>query len=259
MRGRLLAFVVGISLGFVGAASAADLKPIYKAPPAPPPVVDMWTGFYVGANGGYSWSRWDSSSISPIFPPNFTGFTASPDVNGWVAGIQGGYNWRINNTWLAGVEADAQWTGERATSTTSLAVVIGATTTTVTSDVAWKFSWFDTLRGRVGYLIDPTTLIYLTGGAAVGRFEFAQTTTAVVATTGGPVLATASVGFLEKTTRWGGTVGVGVERKFSPNWSAKAEFLYLDFGTRTFLAGTGVDTSVRLNDYIARAGVNYKF
>src|SRR5262249_47261965 len=115
MFGRLLAFVVGISLGFVGAASAADLKPIYKAPPAPPPVVDMWTGFYVGANGGYSWSRWDSSSISPIFPPNFTGFTASPDVNGWVAGIQGGYNWRINNTWLAGVEADAQWTGERAT------------------------------------------------------------------------------------------------------------------------------------------------
>jgi outer membrane immunogenic protein len=132
-------------------------------------------------------------------------------------------------------------------------------TTTITSDVEWKFSWFDTFRGRVGALIDPTTLIYLTGGAAVGHFEFAQTTTAVVAATGGPVLASASVGFTERTTRWGGTVGAGVEKKFTPNWSAKAEFLYLDFGTHTFLAGTGVDTSIRLNDYIGRVGVNYRF
>jgi len=211
-----------------GGAFAADMSPVLKAPPAPAPVVDIWTGFYVGANGGYSWSQWDSTSISPIFPPNFTRFTASPDVNGWVAGIQGGYNWRINNTWLVGVEADVQWTGERATSATSTGpIVIGALTTTITSDVEWKFSWFDTFRGRVGALIDPTTLIYLTGGAAVGHFEFAQTTTAVVAATGGPVLASASVGFTERTTRWGGTVGAGVEKKFTPNWSAKAEFPHI--------------------------------
>jgi opacity protein-like surface antigen len=73
------------------------------------------------------------------------------------------------------------------------------------------------------------------------------------------VIAAASVGLNERTTRWGGTVRAGVEKKFTPNWSAKAEFLYLNFGTHTFLRGTGVDTSIRLNDYIGRVGVNYKF
>jgi opacity protein-like surface antigen len=257
MRRLVLALLPSIVLGWAGAASAADLKPAYKVPPAPPPVVDMWTGFYVGVNGGYSWGAWDSTSIAPIFPPNFTGFTASPDVNGWVAGIQGGYNWRINNTWLAGLEADIQATGQRDSASTSATFVIGGGTTTIASSEEWKLPWFATFRGRVGALINPTTLVYLTGGLAAGRFEYSQVTTATV--TLAAVTASASVGFTESTTRLGGAVGAGVEKKFTPNWSAKAEFLYLDFGTHTFLAGTGVDTSVRLNDYIARGGVNYRF
>ena len=57
MRCRILAILATISLGLVGGASAADMTPVYKAPPAPPPVVDPWTGFYVGLNGGYSWGR----------------------------------------------------------------------------------------------------------------------------------------------------------------------------------------------------------
>jgi outer membrane immunogenic protein len=257
MRCLVLALLAGIASGFAGAASAADLKPLYKAPP-PPPVVDLWTGFYVGVNGGYSWGPWDSTSVAPIFP-SAAGLTttASPDVNGWVAGIQGGYSWRINNTWLAGLEADIQATGERDTTTGSITIAVGGGTTTITENAEWKFPWFATFRGRVGALIDPSTLIYLTGGLAVGRFEFTDTSTATVNLAG--VTATASIVTSESTTRLGGTVGAGIERKFSPNWSAKAEFLYLDFGTHTFLAGTGFDTSVRLNDYIGRVGVNYRF
>jgi outer membrane immunogenic protein len=259
MRRGVLASVTILALGLAaGSASAADLKPVYKAPPAPAPVVDPWTGFYVGVNGGYSWGPWDSTSIAPIFPGG-TGLinTASPEVNGWVAGIQAGYNWRINSTWLAGLEADIQATGERDTSTGSLTLTAGASTVTLTENNEWKFPWFATFRGRVGALIDPSTLIYLTGGAAVGRFEFTNVSTATV--TLAAVTATASVATSGSTTRWGGAVGAGVERKFTPNWSAKAEFLYLDFGTHTFLAGTGFDTSIRLNDFIARAGVNYRF
>ena len=228
-----------------------------KAPPAP--IVDPWTGFYVGVNGGYSWASWNSTSIAPIFPPSLTGFTASPHVDGWVGGIQAGYNWRISNTWLAGLEGDLQWSAERATSITGEALTIGDFVISLTSAVGWKLSWFDTFRGRLGALIDPTTLIYVTGGAALGRFGFSQISTATIATLGGTPLASASVWQGESTTRWGGAVGAGVEKKFTPKWSAKAEFLYLGFGTHTFLAGTGLDTSVRLNDYIARAGINFKF
>ena len=38
--------------GSMSAAQAADL-PIYKT--APPPLIDPWTGFYVGTHGGYGW------------------------------------------------------------------------------------------------------------------------------------------------------------------------------------------------------------
>jgi outer membrane immunogenic protein len=259
MRRLSLALLAGIAFGFVGGAHAADMAPVLKAPPAPP-AVDPWTGFYVGANGGYSWGPWDSTSLGPTFNLSATGSTtASPDVKGWVAGVQGGYNWRINNTWLAGLEADIQWTGQRDTATTSANFVLGAFRTTLTIDTQWKLPWFDTFRGRVGALIDPTTLIYLTGGAALGRFEFSEVTTATIATLGGAFVASASALRSEPKHRWGGVVGAGVEKKFTPNWSAKAEFLYLDFGTYTFLAGSGLDTSVRLNDYIGRVGVNYKF
>src|SRR5690242_6212697 len=170
MRRLVLALLAGIAAGFAGAASAADLTPAYKAPPAPPPVVDPWTGFYVGVNGGYSWGPWDSTSIAGIFPGPAGFSTTPPDVNGWVAGIQGGYNWRINNTWLAGLEADIQATGERDKTTASITLAIGGGTTTITEDAERKFPWFATFRGRVGALIDPSTLIYLTGGLAVGHF-----------------------------------------------------------------------------------------
>jgi opacity protein-like surface antigen len=39
----------------------------------------------------------------------------------------------------------------------------------------------------------------------------------------------------------------------------KLEYLYLDFGTHTFLSSTGLDTSVRLRDQIGRVGLNYAF
>jgi len=253
------AIVIFTAAAMIGTPVAAADMPVKAPPSAPAQIVDPWTGFYVGVNGGYSWASWKSTSIAPIFPPSFMGFTASPHVDGWVGGIQAGYNWRINNTWLSGLEADVQWSCERARSITGESFVIGDFITTITSAVGWKFSWFDTFRGRVGALIDPTTLIYVTGGAALGRFGFSQLTTASIATAGGTPLASASVWHGESTTRWGGAVGAGVEKKFTPKWSAKAEFLYLGFGTRTFLVGTGVDTSIRLNDYIARAGVNFKF
>jgi opacity protein-like surface antigen len=47
------------------------------------------------------------------------------------------------------------------------------------------------------------------------------------------------------------------------NWSAKVEYLYMDFGSRNVTwAFTGLPTitdRIRLNENVVRAGVNYKF
>jgi outer membrane immunogenic protein len=270
--------------GAMQSAMAADMAvkaPIYKAPP----VVDYdpWTGFYIGANVGYSWSKWDSTSLAAIFPTG-AGFTtaASPSVNGWLGGFQAGYNWRVNRTWLVGLEGDIQISGERASSdgvaTSARIPEFGFDfndifTTRVSN--SWKFPWFGTLRGRIGALVDPETMLYATGGLAVGEFKMSSSASVTcqqfgpgstgTIPTGNPCIPAAgtpalgAVAFSESTTRAGGAVGAGIEKKFNRNWSGKLEYLYLDFGTRTFFSGTGTATSVRLRDNIVRVGINYAF
>jgi outer membrane immunogenic protein len=41
-------------------------------------------------------------------------------------------------------------------------------------------------------------------------------------------------------TRVGSTVGGGVEYKFTRNWSVKAEYLYIDFGSSSYFNGAGL-------------------
>jgi outer membrane immunogenic protein len=69
---------------------------------------------------------------------------------------------------------------------------------------------------------------------------------------------------------------MGVEYSFLQNWSAKLEYNYIDFGTRSFsasiaanaefagtglapLSGVSVPTTVTENEHIIKAGVNYRF
>jgi outer membrane immunogenic protein len=287
MRNRSIAsgLVVSLTAALLPAlASAADMPvkaPILKAPP---PVVDPWTGWYVGINGGYSWGNWHSDSLFAIFPApgGGLGTVANPHVNGWLGGVQAGYNWRFNRDWIFGIEADGQLTGERARRTgaanSARIAEVGNDFNDIFTTTAidhWKFPWFATLRARLGWLIEPATLLYGTGGLAVGEFKFDTSRTVTCQQfgpgstgvipqptpcnppPGSPALGT--VALSDSTTRAGFAVGGGIEHKFSRNWSAKAEYLYLDFGRDTFFTGTGTATSIHLRDQIARIGINYAF
>jgi outer membrane immunogenic protein len=290
MRQILIGSIAIASLAATG-AFAADLpaKVYTKAPVMVDPGYN-WTGFYAGLNGGYSWGR-ANTSFAPGFAPFSTLFTTTPfgsagtDVNGGVFGGQLGYNWQVNRNWVLGLEGDAQWTGERAS--TSLVTVgprygssaigipffpqAGADFNAIASlaaNLAYDLEWFATFRGRAGYLVDPQTLLYGTGGLAVGGFKYsAQATTSIqvfgpglggTTPQGGP-LVLAGAGVSSSDTRVGWTLGAGVERKFSPNWSGKLEYLYLDFGSKTYFAGTSNQTDVSFHDHIFRAGFNYAF
>jgi outer membrane immunogenic protein len=104
--------------------------------------------------------------------------------------------------------------------------------------------------------------------AAWREFKYAaQTTTSVQVFTpglagttplGAPLVLAGAV-VSSSDTRVGWTVGGGIERKFSPNWSAKLEYLYMDFGTKTYFAGTVNQADVRFHVHIFRAGINYEF
>jgi outer membrane immunogenic protein len=112
--------------------------------------------------------------------------------------------------------------------------------------------WFGTARGRLGYA-SAGWLIYATGGYAYTRLE-----TNASASAGG---LSASVHREESRSGW--TAGGGIEVAFTPNWSAKVEYLYMDFGSRdSSWIFTGLPTitdSTRLHSNIVRGGVNYRF
>lgn len=118
-----------------------------------------------------------------------------------------------------------------------------------------KLDWFGTVRGRVGYAMGATGnwLPYLTGGWAYGNGEISGTTVS------GAVITPFSAS--EDYSGW--TVGGGLEWAFMDHWSAKAEYLYIDFGSGPTVTvnatGTLAIASGHMTDNIARLGVNYKF
>jgi outer membrane immunogenic protein len=271
MRKIVLGAVVFISLG--GTALAADYKrPVYKAPPAPPPPALTWNGFYFGANVGYSFGR----ASNNVFAGTASAVDIGQNVNGWLGGVQAGYNLQLDRNLLIGFEADFQLTGQRA----SRIITDGTTRTTVpggdfnivsalSATNSYNMPWFSTFRGRVGVLADPSFLLYATGGLAVGEVKYA-TQNFVTSQLFGPgatgtipagaPVTIAGAAFEERQTRLGWTAGAGVEYKLSANWSGKVEYLYVDFGRTTYLSGlAGTQTDLRFNDHIARVGVNYAF
>jgi outer membrane immunogenic protein len=207
-----------------------------------------------------------------------TGATSSKaNVNGFIGGVQAGYNWQVQRSWLLGFEADFQGSAERGSITEcSLA---GCVAGSAVGTANYKLRWFGTARGRVGYLPTEWLVLYATGGLAYGRFDADYASGINLA--GFPFLAGST-----STTRLGWTVGAGAEGAIDRNWSWKAEYLYMDLGgfdanlgsatasvtgpaipvadarfliQQTIASTTAARVSTRFSDHIFRFGINYRF
>lgn len=247
-----------------GSAIAADLPARKEAPAyvAPAPIF-AWTGFYVGLNGGYTWSDRNNVAI----PATDTGagglgavqllglipFNVGLKTEGGIAGGQIGYNWQTGPAVL-GVEADIQGVFG---ANKSLSNPIPA----ISQLYSRKTEWLGTLRGRVGFTIAPTFLLYATGGLAYGGTRLAYTLSAPAAAP--PLFATTT----SSRTSVGWTAGVGAEYAFSNAWSVKVEWLYYDLGRQAttpivYAYGGNISSAgltTRNSGHVVRAGLNYRF
>jgi outer membrane immunogenic protein len=280
-----LALALSMLAGGIAGAQAADLRPIMKAPPAPVVVAYNWTGFYVGMNAGAVWGRAETSSYTGDLAPLF--LTTVPGVGlvtivgsidtlpgatatnlSWLAGGQAGYNWHSGN-FLIGIEGDAVATGLRMTSTATNTRFPGTTVEqTVASSVTTDIDWMASLRLRLG-LTSDRVLFYVTGGGAVAEIDVSTLTT----TTFGPGTLVPAPGTYAltnsaSTTRFGWTIGGGIEWAFDNNWSLGGEYRYSDFGRITTSFGipdgfgtafaTGTRTT-RVTTSQATLRLNYRF
>ena len=288
--------VIAFTAVAVGPALAADLPrkaPAY-VPPAPP--VYNWTGFYGGINGGYSWGQARGDIDAPFLSGlGFPGLglidtrvsSGNLKPKGGIFGGQLGYNWQTNPSWVWGIETDLQWSGQKAhrngggTSSSTGALACPdpdvdadcdagtySQTTNVASSLEAKILWFGTTRLRAGFLINPTTLVYATGGVAYGGTKISGTVagnTTVTCLTGeceGGFAGSAAGTFSRSRTNVGWTVGAGIEGAafWAPSWTWKLEYLYMDLGTdNPNVPGFFTGNNVRFTDNIVRVGLNYKF
>jgi iron complex outermembrane recepter protein len=196
-----------------------------------------WTGVYLGVNGGYTFggSKWSDS----VTGNSSGGFGTS----GFVFGGTVGANYQIGSL-VFGIEGDGDWADSSGFGTfTGSSLCAGGC---LTSD-----SWLSTVRGRIGYAFDRY-LVYATAGAAFGdiRAQFSNDP-------------------ISRSVEAGWTVGAGIEVALGRNWSAKAEYLFVDLAdgsctTACTIANpngpaTVPNVAVKFDESIVRAGVSYKF
>ena len=222
---KLLLGMVGVAaLEMAAPASAADLaaRTYTKAPPPMMAAIYDWSGFYIGANGGWGSSRkcWDAGTFGTIF----IGDEGCHDATGGVAGGQIGYRWQ-SSAWVFGLEAQGDWADLRGSQVND--VIFLQTPGDVTNRS--KIGAFGLFTGQVGYAWN-NVLFYVKGGAAVTRDVYEAIST-----------ISGNIGARATESRWGGTVGAGLEFGFAPSWSLGVEYDHLFMGNRTVgLYSTGI-------------------
>jgi outer membrane immunogenic protein len=248
MKKFLLATVGLIALGIAAPASAADLaaRPYTKAPPAPVAVIYDWSGFYIGANGGWGTARKCWNFVTP--DGAFVAAEGCHDADGGTVGGQIGYRWQTG-TWVFGLEAQGNWADFKGSNVSLFAPAFRNDS---------HIDAFGLFTGQIGWAAN-NVLFYVKGGAAVvsDRYRNFDTVTGIQVANG------------VDNTRWGATVGVGLEYGFAPNWSVGVEYdhIFLGDNTHTFInngvvgpVGTLFGTDRIGGDVdIITARINYRF
>lgn len=225
-----------------GNAVAADVQMPVKARP-PAASVATWSGPYIGVTLGAALNNSRFTDVDQFF---FL-LPGGPNNEFWnnthaafAAGGLIGYNWQAGSV-VFGVEGDWNWISGKANATIPSGIPVFAS-----SDLRWM----STVRGRVGYTIMPSTLLYVTGGAAWASFSDAW---------GSPTTPTFTMS--DSFVRTGWTAGGGIEQMFATHWTARAEVLYADFGTHEVISTAGgfYRTEFKHSVTQVRAALNWKW
>ena len=232
--GRKIIEIIGVvgggTLIFLTASSitvAADMPlkaPIFKS-------VYSWTGFYLGAHVGYG-----GGSFGPDANPlPLQGAFFPHSVTGMIGGYQAGYNRQLANHVVLGVEADVSF-GSPLDGPRLVAAPFNTT-----------FDYIATARGRAGYAVG-TWMPYVTGGIAWGQ-------TQVILNDVGTVVPPK-----RELTHVGWTAGLGVEVAVGGNWTAKAEYDFIDLARQSYdLTDVGLPrVNVDPRVHLFKVGMNYR-
>jgi outer membrane immunogenic protein len=239
-----------LALGACSVAQSADL-PI-KGPArtllSPDPAFS-WTGFYIGGNVGWNWVNVGTVDTGPaqfwqVFP---VGTTSTIKRSGFMGGLTLGYNYQMGN-FVIGLEGDLDWSATKLKQDGTLGTISFSTT--------YKNNYLSTFGARFGYAFDRV-LVYGKAGGAWTQDDFDLT-----ASDGSELSG--------RFDRLGWMLGGGAEYAITDNWTVKAEYNYLNFGTKnevltpnaTDLATATITADAndtKLTVHLVKVGLNYIF
>jgi outer membrane immunogenic protein len=210
-------------------AAAADLgaRPITKGPVMAPPPVFSWTGCYIGGFVGGAFAERDVTNTDVGGPPNDFSFGVpwnSPLGHSWITELDssfiGGGTLGCNYQWpgssfVVGIEGEAGFLRLDGSAADPVSPGLDTIAFTRVGD------WYAMITGRLGWAIN-TVLIYAKGGAAFVDVEHTVIDSCNLAPCGAGLIATS---FSDTKTTW--TAGGGIEWAFAPNWSVKAEYMFI--------------------------------
>jgi outer membrane immunogenic protein len=233
------------------AASAADLGGAppyssYKDAPYVAPALN-WSGFYIGGHLGGNWGDYNITGYGDAFDNG--GITRyGLDPSSFIGGVQAGFNWQVNGLVL-GVEG--QYSFGSGDDTRGVILPNSGDFRDDFATVSLRDT--ATLAARLGFAYGAW-MPYVKAGVAWANVR------GIAGDTDGnpPVL---DVGDRTSFSGWetGWLIGGGLEYMFDRNWSLKAEYQYMDFGS--FKTGNLDGDTFRhdLTNHNLMLGINYRF
>jgi len=239
------------------------------------PAAFGWSGFYIGAHAGGIWSANDlmdgvTATANLTGSPSATGVAPGASDSSWLFGTQAGYNFQSGPI-VYGVEVDGSVTKLNAASGNASARInpAGQPDVTALAEAGASLGWLSTIRGRLGYAFGPT-LVYGTGGLAIGKVNFHGSTNVGGSVGGGPAGNQGQyASFSESSVEVGWTAGAGIDYQLRNNWILNLAYQYVDLGdisaTRTASITNGgttgsatVDAKTNLTFHTARVGISWR-
>lgn len=209
----LIATLMATAASFIAISAANAADAVEQIPQAPIAVEQAapaatWEGYYLGGYGAYGWGK---SGVG------------DRDVNGFGGGAYSGYNFQSGSI-VYGIEGDAGYSGQKGDSSGGYRAEGG---------------WNGSVRGRVGYDLNPF-MIYGTAGVAAQNNELKDATSS------------------DSKTGIGYTVGAGAEAFVTNNITARVEYRYTDFGRDRYNLDSG-SVSKGFDDHSVKVGIGVKF
>jgi outer membrane immunogenic protein len=249
MKNVLLALTAVVTM--TGSAFAADLaaRPHTKAPPPVVAPVANWTGCYIGAGGGGAYTNNDHSTVDSATGAPLT-VNMTTGARGWFGTVGAGCDYQFNN-FVVGAFGDYDFMDVKGDHTVGLAFT-----------GSQKQDWQWAVGGRVGYLVLPQLLGYVSGGYTQAHWKSTNYTFSALGA--GPAFFASTPGF----TKSGWFIGAGDEYalNFLPGLFWKTEYRYSEFDRATvsinaFATGAplGISETQKLREHSVRSELVYRF